>query len=81
MSAQEPIVTDQPCLRNPSGDDRIIEELVDLLAAALVADVGPTVNHMEFQAGENSTVVSPPGQDHKSSIADGRLPGSSSRLT
>jgi len=81
VSAREPIVTEQPCLRNPCGDDRLIEELVDLLTAALVADVGSILNHTESQGSENSMVVSPPGNDHKSPIAESVVPGSSSRST
>ena len=61
--------------------DRLIEELADLLAAALVADLQRQKNDTDSPALSEAMVVSPPGHDHKSSIAESRSPGSSSRST
>lgn len=53
------VVVGQPCLRDPRRDDRLIEELAELLAAALIADVHQFPKPLESQADRESTVVSP----------------------
>ena len=53
VSAHEPIVTGQPCLRNPSGDD--------LLAAALLADLGSKAQPGTKNASRSGAPSSPSG--------------------
>lgn len=57
-----PTVSGQPTLRDPRGDDRLIEELADLLAAALVADLQRQKNDTDSPALSEAMVVSPPGK-------------------
>jgi len=59
------VVVGQPCLCDPRRDDRLIEELADLLAAALIADVQQFPKPLESHADSKSMVVSPPGRDHR----------------
>ncbi len=64
MSAQDPIVTGRPCLCHLTRDGRLIEELADLVAAALIADLQQAPKYLASQARGNPTVVSPQGPDH-----------------
>ncbi len=64
MSAQEPLVTGRPCLCPLGGNGRLIEELADLLAAALITDLRLAQKHLESKTGDNPTVVSPRGPRH-----------------
>ena len=59
------VLIGRPALCEPRRDARLIEELAELLAAALIADVQEFPKCLELQLGNNATVVSPRGHDHK----------------
>jgi hypothetical protein len=63
-----PTVSGQPTLRDPRGDDRLIEELADLLAAALAADLQRQKNDTDSHALSEAMVVSPPGTHHRNCL-------------
>ena len=59
--SEDPVVEGRPVLRDPLRDDRSIEELAELLAAALVEDLQQSPSPAEFKPGDDPMVVSPPG--------------------
>jgi hypothetical protein len=63
-----PTVSGRPTLRDPRGDDRLIEELADLVAAALVAALQRQKNDTDSHALSEAMVVSPPGNHHRKGL-------------